>query len=397
MRRLASRLHVIIRELRNARIGTLALASFLRNFGLASLAYVSPLLYKLGAGKEVIGIYASLSRGLRGAMGASGFLVAGRRKSLVAGYALLLTSLTLAAMALNLTLLTVMAGMLLLNALLSLFSIASSMLAASIIPPERLGSALGLFRSASTTALLVATPLFGALMDMYGASPVLLASAAALLASSATYLLIVSRFEEERAGEVKEGLRARLRLALADRRFLLYEVAVQGRLFIELCFLPLAGVYLMEELGAGFTEIGLISTVALISSTLLTYASPLLGALGSRWGYKRLYATSMILCSAYLLIASLAGSIYEFLAGVILLEASSSLGMIAALPLLSKIAGDKRDEYIAVDRAVGVLPSVTAPALGGLMASSLSFRPMLLTLAILMLAPLCAMITLRTE
>ncbi|RLE85670.1 MAG: hypothetical protein DRJ67_08535, partial [Thermoprotei archaeon] len=225
MRRLASRLHVIIRELRNARIGTLALASFLRNFGLASLAYVSPLLYKLGAGKEVIGIYASLSRGLRGAMGASGFLVAGRRKSLVAGYALLLTSLTLAAMALNLTLLTVMAGMLLLNALLSLFSIASSMLAASIIPPERLGSALGLFRSASTTALLVATPLFGALMDMYGASPVLLASAAALLASSATYLLIVSRFEEERAGEVKEGLRARLRLALADRRFLLYEVA----------------------------------------------------------------------------------------------------------------------------------------------------------------------------
>lgn len=76
----------------------------------------------------MVGIYASLSRGLRGAMGASGFLVAGRRKSLVAGSALLLTSLVLAAMALRSTLPALVTEMLAVNAVLSLFSVTLSML-----------------------------------------------------------------------------------------------------------------------------------------------------------------------------------------------------------------------------------------------------------------------------
>jgi len=71
----------------------------------------------------VVDIYASLSRGLRGAMGASGFLVAGRRKSLVASSALLLTSLVLAAMALRSTLPALVTEMLAVNAVLSLFSV----------------------------------------------------------------------------------------------------------------------------------------------------------------------------------------------------------------------------------------------------------------------------------
>jgi len=55
------------------------------------------------------------------------------------------------------------------------------MLLPSVIPIEELGSALGLLRSADTIALLLATPLFGVMLDAYGVTPVLLASAVVLL------------------------------------------------------------------------------------------------------------------------------------------------------------------------------------------------------------------------
>ncbi len=88
-------------------------------------------------------------------------------------------------------------------------------------------------------------------------------------------------------------------------------------------------------------------------------------------------------------------NVYEFVLGVIVLEAANSLGGVAALPLLSGIAGGRRDEYIAVDRALGIVPGAAAPALGGLIATILGFRFMLLILALFMLVPLYAMIMVK--
>lgn len=246
---------------------------------------------------------------------------------------------------------------------------------AALIPPERMGTAMGVFGASFGLGMSLGPVLGPALASIAGIhSPFQLSFILALLAALASMLIPESRGArpKRRVGGVRDPLLIALSLTAFS---LLY---CMGALVV------IYPKYMTDTLGLGMDEVAVAMALAGLTYTFL---QPLTGRVADMVDKRLLVATGLPLAGLAVALAGSASTTTVIYASMLLFGVSGSLAFPASNALVGIIAPRGREgAYTGVYNAMLSLGVMLSPIVVGYMADASGYRAAFLTPLILSLA-----------
>lgn len=270
---------------------------------------------------------------------------------------------------------------------------ASTALASSFVPRERLGYAMGLIQMALFAGNAVGPLLGGAVADHVGYRASFAVAAGLFLAAGATTLILV-REDFEPAGEGEgsvglSGLLADIRSRGRDRQLIVMMLVVFSIQFGANVVLPILPLF-VQELDVGASPATLTGIIYTVAGVVAAFSSVGLGRLGDRVGHRKILILLALGSGLFYIPQAFVGSVLQ------LIVLRGLLGFFdgGLLPSANAIisAGTENEGSGRHGTTYGLIYLATGlgfglgPLSGGFIAASLGLRSVFLITAFILLA-----------